>query len=438
MLKSFVFICDVLALISRLLSKSLQPLGGFLFKFLVLPAYGSYLKLKNKINKKTSNTRDVFLLFFTNRYLIHVIIFAIAISVSVANVLAYESKENYGQQALIYKITGTAGTEEIEDTNTNAVSDSPAVRNYQNDQGYLAGNLYTESQKREEEVNDDKEQNDMSLTPDLAIQKPNLPDTDVTIRPRNATEEYIVQDGDSIGRVAANFGVSVNTLLWANNLSFSSYIRPGQKIIIPPVSGVIHRVVRGDTIAKIAQKYDADANSIRDFNQLADTGLIIGKSIIVPGGRMIYTTKPRTATNYSTSRPAANANHNQDVVVSSGGRMSWPAGCYRISQYFKGWRHTGVDIACPWGTTIRAADAGRVVRVQYGRTGYGYNVIIDHGGGRQTLYGHLSRIDVAVGEYVQKGEAIGAEGSTGRSTGPHLHFEVRIGGVQVNPLSYIR
>ena len=415
-------------------------MGGFLFKLLVLPSYGSYLKLKNKINKKTSSTKDVLLLFFTNRYLIHFIIFAVAVSVSISNVLAYESKENYGQHALIYKITGTAGAEEIEDTNT--IADSPAVYNYQNNQGYLVGNLYTENQKRDEEVDNNKTQGDMSLTPDLAIQKPNLPDTHESAKARNATEEYIVQDGDSIGRIAAKFGVSVNTLLWANNLSFSSYVKPGQKIIVPPVSGVIHKVVRGDTIAKIAQQYGADENTIREFNKLADTGLIIGKNIIVPGGRVIYTTKPRAVpyNNVITrnTRPAANADHDQDVIVSTGSRMSWPNGCHTITQYFKGWRHTGVDIACPWGTTVRAADAGRVVRVQYGRTGYGYNVIIDNGGGKQTLYGHLSRIDVEQGEYVEKGEAIAAEGSTGRSTGPHLHFEVRVGGVQVNPLSYIR
>lgn len=118
--------------------------------------------------------------------------------------------------------------------------------------------------------------------------------------------------------------------------------------------------------------------------------------------------------------------------------MLWPIGCSRITQYFKGWIHTGVDIACPYGTAIVAAADGVVSRVQYLNYGYGYNVIIDHGGGKKTLYAHNSSISVVVGQSVSQGEVIAKEGSTGRSTGPHLHFEVIINGQKVNPLSYIR
>jgi murein DD-endopeptidase MepM/ murein hydrolase activator NlpD len=241
--------------------------------------------------------------------------------------------------------------------------------------------------------------------------------------------------------VANSFGVSVNTILWANNLAFTSYIREGQKLIIPPTTGVLHKVAKGDTVSRIARLYSATEEAINSYNELEDGGLKAGETIIVPGGRIIYTPKPsQSGTAYSnqTGRSSSVKVNDSDIPVSSGGRMAWPSACQRISQYYRGWLHTGVDIACPWGTSVRAAESGVVTRVQYGKTGYGYNVIISHGGGKETLYGHLSKIMVSAGDRVEKGQIIANEGSTGRSTGPHLHFEIRINGSRVNPLSYIR
>jgi len=183
---------------------------------------------------------------------------------------------------------------------------------------------------------------------------------------------------------------------------------------------VRHVIAKGDTIAKIAKKYDALEDKIIEFNGLEDSdSLVAGESLIIPDGRIIFTAKPSI---YANPVPVQHKGTGSDVAISATGNMIWPNSCHNISQYFKGWRHTGVDIACPWGVDVHAADGGRVSRVQYGKTGYGYNIIIDHGGGKQTLYGHLSEILVDQGQYVSKGQVIGHEGSTGHSTGPHLHF----------------
>ena len=210
----------------------------------------------------------------------------------------------------------------------------------------------------------------------------------------------------------------------------TGYIKPRQKLTIPPVTGVLHKVKKGDTVDSLAKKYDAEEKDIKTFNTLGDS-LAVGETVMIPNGRIIYTQTPR---NYVRSTEGAY----ETPVVASGGKMYYPNSCRKISQYYRGWIHTGVDMNCPWGSAIRAADSGVVTRVQYLRYGYGYNVIIDHGGGKQTLYGHLSQINVSKGQSVSKGQVIALEGSTGRSTGPHLHFEVIINGSRVNPLNYIR
>ncbi len=401
-------------------------------KILILPLLEKYLWLKNKLTKRAPHFKDWVFVLAVNRFLIYVFLILLALGVVTSNLLAYEGREDYGQKALINKIANVGEQDMVEDSNS--IVNDYKVYSYQEESNFLDAGLAAEPSSQEDLSNQTAQ---LMIAPGgTAIIKPSSIEQGEANR--RSISEYLVIDGDSIGKVAVKFGISVNTLLWANNLSFSSVIKPGQKLLVPPVSGVIHKVVKGDTVAKIAKQYNALEENIREFNQLDESSnLVVGTNLIVPGGRIVYTPKPRAYADNNAS-PTRNRNTVNDIQVSGTGSMSWPNGCYRITQYFKGWRHTGVDIACPWGTTVRAADGGRVIRVQYGRTGYGYNVIIDHGDGLQTLYGHLSEIDVEVGQYVYKGQAIAAEGSTGRSTGPHLHFEVRVGGVQVNPLRYVR
>ncbi|MEK7653597.1 MAG: peptidoglycan DD-metalloendopeptidase family protein [Patescibacteria group bacterium] len=403
------------------------------FKSIILPLFGRYLWLKNKFAKKASTAQDKVILIFTNRYLIHIIVAFIALSVVTSNLLAYEQKESYGQNALVYKIVGLEDEGVIQD---NAPSNNESlVYRYGSENASLASERATPGQFLEEEIVQGQIEQDIAMTQGgSTLLKPDLASTEAAKVTRTSVKEYVVAENDTISTIAQKFNVSINTIIWANNLSFSAIIRPGQKLNIPPVSGVLHTIKKGDTIAKIAKSYDADASQIKKFNNLDDdASLAVGDTLMVPGGRIIYTQKPRTAVVYTT--PAI------DYTIpstSSGGAMYWPSTCRRITQYSRGWRHPGVDIACAYGSAIRAAEGGVVTRVQYGRTGYGYNVTIDHGGGKKTHYSHLSRIDAVVGQEVAKGQVIGLEGSTGRSTGPHLDFEVIINGVKVNPLNYIR
>lgn len=430
MLKSLVSSGLFLKLFFLSLGRFFSPAGRFFFRSIILPLYGRYIWLKSKAAKIAPEKKDRFLIIFTNRYLIHLLILLIGLGVAFSNILAYETKEDYGQNALIYKLAGVSDAAIIEDNN--AVSVDAQAYNYQSEGIFVEGNSFAETG----DSDSDNIFTDLATAQgDLALVKPDIVSTEETKSSLASIRTYTVAEGDTISKIAAKFGVSVNTILWANNLSFSSYVKPGQTLSVPSISGVIYKVAKGDTISKIALKYGVAAAKITEANGLADEGLVIGKNLVIPGGKIIETSKPRTAVAATPAKASASTNA---APVSGTGRMVWPNGCQRITQYYKGWRHTGVDIACPQGTALRAADSGRVTRVQYGRTGYGYNVMIDHGGGIVTLYGHMSSIGVSVGDYVERGQVIGAEGSTGRSTGPHLHFEVRINGAMVNPLSYIR
>lgn len=394
-----------------------------------MPIFSRYLWLKNKFAKKAATKREKIILTFTNRYVIHLIIIVIALGVATANLLAYENRENYGQNALIYKIIGLENIEVIEDVA--AISEEPQVYSYLSGSAQLGSESYTETQKEEEAY---------QLEPELAtthggstLVKPELASTEAAKITRTSIRKYTVEEGDTIGEIAVMFNISVNTILWANNLSFSTYIKPGQELTILPITGVIHLIKKGDTLASIAKKYDASEAKIKEFNNIgSDELLVVGETIMAPGGRIIYTARPRDYTAYVTA-PAYST-----PTVATGGKMYWPSTCRRITQYFRGWRHTGIDIACGWSKPVRAAEAGVVSRVQYARYGYGYNVTIDHGGGKKTLYAHLGRIEVKVGDEISKAQVIALEGSTGRSTGPHLHFEVIISGSKINPLNYVR
>lgn len=245
-----------------------------------------------------------------------------------------------------------------------------------------------------------------------------------------------VQTGESVGLIAEKYQITVATVLWANNLTARSYIRPGDKLKILPVSGVVHKVKKGETIAKIAKLYGSEAGKIIKFNKLKEDGsdIVVGEELLVPNG-----VQPAPVYVAPVRRYAVLSDISAPPSVSAiGSGYLWPTAVRRITQYF-GWRHTGVDVAGPMGTAIYATQSGRVIKSQCGwNGGYGCYIIIDHGNGINTLYGHNSRLYVSVGEEVVQGQTISLMGSTGRSTGPHLHFEVRVNGVRKNPLQYVR
>ncbi|MCC7107097.1 MAG: M23 family metallopeptidase [Chloroflexi bacterium] len=240
--------------------------------------------------------------------------------------------------------------------------------------------------------------------------------------------EHVVQPGETLSTIAESFGIDVDTLIGANNLGNPDVIPIGSKLIVLPVLGVVHVVTVGDTVNRVAERYSVTAREIVLANGLEDSELIQpGQKLIVPGAR-----PPRVEGALATAVRAEPARH--------GGL--WPAGG-RITTYFgevgptspRG--HAGLDIAAPSGAPVVATDSGVVVIATPSGGAYGSMVMIDHGGGVRSVYGHLSRIDVRAGERVDPGEQIGLVGSTGYSTGPHLHFEMRVGGVLRDPLSFL-
>ena len=225
---------------------------------------------------------------------------------------------------------------------------------------------------------------------------------------------YIVRTGDTLSEIAEMFGVSANTIIWANDIRGTS-IKVGQELVILPISGVRHVVKSGDTLKSVATKYRADLNDVLLYNGLAIGDKIkSGDVIIIPDGVI-------SATQVSSVKNSAGA---QTYPVYSGYYIR-PIVGGRKTQGIHG--NNGVDLAAPTGTPILAAADGRVIVSRAGgyNGGYGSYLVISHPNGTQTLYAHLSQNSVFVGQSVAQGQIIGAVGNTGKSTGSHLHFEIR-------------
>lgn len=224
---------------------------------------------------------------------------------------------------------------------------------------------------------------------------------------------YTVRAGDTLSHIAEMYGVSVNTILWANDLAKATSVREGQTLVILPISGVRYEVKKGDSISSIAKKFEGDTEEILAYNQLASASeLKEGLSIVIPGGLIHQAPTVSAATPTKTTGGKASSFIN-------------PAPGSVKSQGIHG--YNAVDLAGKVGMTVRAAAAGQVIvsKSSGWNGGYGQYVVIKHSNGTQTLYAHLSANKVAVGAYVEAGQTVGLMGNTGLSTGPHLHFEVR-------------
>ncbi len=249
---------------------------------------------------------------------------------------------------------------------------------------------------------------------------------------RDKTVEYKVVEGDNLSSIADKFGVSIDTLRWQNALASKDDIKIGETLEILPLTGVSHKVQKGDTVYSIAKKYDVDAQQIVNFPFNAFTNdetfeLAIGQVLIVPDG-----VKPSEIRWQAIAVRQVTPNAG---TVTASGSFVWPTTGI-ITQYFV-WYHQGIDIANAGAPNVLAADSGTVITVGWENTGYGNRIIIDHGNGYKTLYGHLQKFYVASGQTVKRADAIGQMGSTGRSSGSHLHFEVLQNGARANPLSYL-
>ncbi|MEY2665382.1 MAG: hypothetical protein RLZZ480_487 [Candidatus Parcubacteria bacterium] len=231
---------------------------------------------------------------------------------------------------------------------------------------------------------------------------------------------YTVREGDSLSEIAQMFGVTSNTIMWANNLKKKTDITPGQSLVILPIAGVRHVVRSGDTVASIAKKYEANADEIISYNQLASAeDITSGVTLIIPGGELHSDAAAKSTTGKKGTKGSKGSG--------SGGFVNPAPGSVK-TQGIHG--NNGVDLAGSMGLAIRAAAAGTVIvaRADGGwNGGYGNYIVVKHSNGTQTLYAHLSSLSVGSGESVEQGQTIGGMGNTGKSTGTHLHFEVRGG-----------
>ncbi len=257
----------------------------------------------------------------------------------------------------------------------------------------------------------------------------------ISEKPRAEIVNYTVRSGDTVSGIAQKFGISIDTIRWANDLESISAIKPGQTLKILPVTGIAHKIKKGETIYSVAKYYSTDPQGMVDFpfNTFVNDetfALAVGQVLIVPDAVMPKITPWAPGVYIARRTPDAG------TVVASG-IFVWPTSG-TISQPFR-WYHRGIDIANKGGPAILAADAGKIIMAGWpDGGGYGNRVLIDHGNGYQTLYAHLARIYVVPGQTVKRGDQIGVMGSTGRSTGIHLHFEVHKDGVQIDPMGILK
>jgi len=286
------------------------------------------------------------------------------------------------------------------------------------------------------------------FTADGTLVKPAAVDTTVSDG-KALMRTYKVRSGDTLTGIARHFGVSMMTLWWANHLSSKNALHVGQKILIPPVSGVVVTVTAADTLDTLAARYDVDPSEIVNANDLGDPNLVIGQTLTIPGAHAagIPTPKPKPKP-ASTSRPTTHTTTHSGGGGStrppaqySGGTFHWPVAGGYISQYFH-YGHYAIDIAADQGTKVMAAASGTVIFAGWKNNGGGYQVWIAHGSNLYTTYNHMSSITVGRGQSVGRAQQVGRVGMTGNATGPHLHFEVWRGpvwdgGTRVNPLLYL-
>ena len=269
---------------------------------------------------------------------------------------------------------------------------------------------------------------------------------------------HVVKDGDTIEGLANLYGITKDTILWANKMDNESFIRAGNELLILPVEGVLHTVGRGQTLSRIAELYNIPQQKIAEQNKIQGGFILAGQDLIIPGGRPIVAATviasadlpsptidtepaepsviPPTTPTITPPPPA------REIAAPTPGVLQKPCGdtCF-VTQYFHA-GHYALDMQVKGAGPIYSAEAGTIRRADYGwNGGYGNVVEVDHGNGLVTLYAHNKEIYVNVGDRVQRGQKLAWMGNTGLvygKTGIHVHFEVQVNGVKKNPLLYIQ
>lgn len=418
-------------ILGPLLGKPLLWLGRGVFRIFLLPAYASYIKIKQRVrnNPHLAGIRSI--VHFFERYALYAALVALGVFGVTNNLFAQTIRpDEVGRGAIWTTFVQADGSDLIVET---GLTQAPVVAT---SAALAVGGpipVVTTDETATEPVQVEAAPGtDVPITDSVVGSISSAS----TIAPaRKETEQYTVQGGDTISTIAEQFGISSRTILWANSLNDTDFIKPGQSLKIPPASGYLYTVKNGDTVASLAQKYKGNEQQILEANglPLADA-LQIGQEVIIPGGEPpappAPVVQPRTLIGqvFGNNPPAS--------APPSSAKFIWPTPNRRINQYYRGRFHTGLDIEGDYSSPIYAAAGGTVEYASADRSGYGLHVVINHGNGFRTLYAHASKIFVKAGERVGQGETIAMVGSTGRSTGTHLHFEIRTGSGFVNPLAY--
>lgn len=460
----------ILAVIVYVIYKPLRLILLFIFKRPILRLYAWYilgLKRLREFNQRHQNQYAIF-----NRFFSIIIITSITLVVLINNFTSRSHPESLINTAQAAPISGlisdefdgqAGGTEElITETAANIPSCEDQTNNYANANEAILAPALPEINTNEQTIVENQNQNCLS-SDQSTLNNPGLisigqnqnnptPNNSSTPTPeipvKRGISNYTIKSGDTISSIARRFNVSVNTILWANNLGAYSAIREGTILRIPPNSGILYKVVRGDSIKSIAAKYNVSTASIIDDNNLDTIGKItIGQELMLSGAEKInistpvYISKPQNTETISPTPPSEtveNPSPSQlEPSAPSNTKLLWPTVGHTITQYYS-WRHTGVDIANHIGTPLYAAADGVVEFAGWNSGGYGNMLFINCGGGTKLRYGHSSKLLVSVGDHVKRGQVIALMGSTGHSTGPHVHFEVYINNIRTNPLNYIR
>ncbi len=405
-----------------------------------------------------TSARGFFFLIFTNKYVFH----AVLVTLSLATIFAYAqsteaSTTDPGQGSILYALASPS---------QDVVVQEEVLRNDVLSQrvGYLGRETIQaipdiDFGYEPETVADLAVPGSIAQQPGLPAtpNEPEEPDTPVLVQ-RTKTELYTVREGDVVGSIARRFGVDAATIIAANRLTRQASIKPGDTLKIPAVSGVLHLVKKGDTIAKLAKTYRTDADKIVTMNDLNERPLTPGEEIVIPDGiqPVVVVTRPPTSTLRpnvpSTNIPNKSLDQYQELIdtrtdtrpkpsdavaPAASTKLLWPTSQHSITQYY-GWNHTGVDLDGDYVDPIYASADGVVETAGWNSGGYGLQIVIDHQNGLKTRYAHSSKMFVKVGDAVKKGEVIAMVGTTGRSTGTHLHYEVYSNGKRQNPLKYIK
>lgn len=268
-----------------------------------------------------------------------------------------------------------------------------------------------------------------------ALMKPNPADSGGI--PKKDIEVYEVRPGDTVARIAAAYGVNNYTIIHENGLSAAGMIRPGQELRILPTTGIKHTIKDGETLESIAKKYNVHTEDILEYNEIEIPEFIqIGDEVIIPNGVAKTPPTPQRQQYLADLQREDVKRAEVPDSLQGGGEYIWPlTAAHRLSQGFKR-SHPGIDVPCRDCEVVAAA--GGIVELSGYQKGYGNTIVINHGSGHKTRYGHASNLLVSAGDRVEQGQTIMISGNTGRSTGPHLHFEIIESGTRINPLSRVK